>query len=210
MNSCPQNLTMIPLECPGRGNRLGEPFLKDMNLLVEDLYFKVKNKLDGNKYGLYGHSMGGLLSILLARKIIEQKHKPPSHIIISGTTGPSAPSRGMKKKHLLNKKEFIDEIKKLDGLPQEILQNQDMVDFIEPILRSDFQASENYVHKEMPPLPIPITVIMGSEEDVEIEDVLLWQRESIFNVSFKELPGKHFFILEYHKEIIEIIAQQLN
>lgn len=199
---------MIPLEYPGRGSRMKEPFIKDIHLLAEDLYREVKNGIDSMEYAFYGHSMGGLVAFFLAKKILAEGHTPPVHLFITSTTGPSSPPED-KKRHLLEKKEFIEEIRSLDGCPEEILLSDELLDFVEPILRADFEVSETFVYETATPTSLPITIVTGSEEDMEKEDILLWQKETIFPVDFRRMPGKHFFIFKYPFEIVELISKKL-
>jgi surfactin synthase thioesterase subunit len=205
---CPPFLRMIPLEYPGRGSRLKEPFIKDIYLLTEDLYREVKPCIEGKEYAFYGHSMGGLVAFFLAKKIMACGHTPPVHLFITSTTGPSAPPED-KRRHLLEKKEFIEEIRSLDGCPEDILQNDELLDFVEPILRADFEVSETFVYETDTPAPLPMTVVTGYEEDMEKEDILLWQKETIFPVDFRQMPGKHFFIFKYPFELVELISKKL-
>ncbi|HTI08723.1 MAG TPA: thioesterase domain-containing protein [Puia sp.] len=205
----PAFLQIICLEYPGRGQRIKDPFIADLHAIVDDLYQQIKPTLDKNEYGIYGHSMGGIIGYLLTRKIIDKGHRPPLHLFVTGACAPSAPGRGKKKYHLLNKPQFLEEVKKLKGLPDEILDNEDTLDFFEPILRADFRASETYLHHPREPLEIPFTVITGTEEDIETEDILLWQRETNLPVDFKKMPGEHFFIFRHVKTIIHIISVKL-
>jgi len=210
VEKAPSFLNIIPLEYPGRGAKIKEPLLSDINALADNLYNQISNEIGNNNYGLYGHSMGGLMSYLLTLKILENNKQAPSHLFITGTTGPSAPSRQEeKKRYLLDKKEFIEEIKELDGMPEEILQNEELLYYFEPILRSDFKLSENYLYQDHAPLNIPITVITGTDEDMELEDVQLWQKETTFKVDFKKMPGKHFFIFKHTQTVVDIISKKL-
>lgn len=205
----PSFLNIIPIEAPGRGARMKEPLISDIESLVKDFYKQVSKKVDEGPYAIYGHSMGGLVAYLLTLELINKGHTEPLHLFITGTTGPSAPSRIEKKRHLMDKKEFIEEIKELGGMPEEILQNEELLYYFEPILRSDFRVSENYVHENNPPLNIPITVITGMGEDMEDEDIRLWQNETTYVVDFKKLPGNHFFIYQYASEIVGIMSKKL-
>jgi surfactin synthase thioesterase subunit len=208
----PAFLKLVPLEYPGRGGRGNEPLLYSMDAVVEDVYNQlVKHIADKKDYALYGHSMGGLAAFLLTRKIkMAGNYKLPLHLFITGTSGPSSESRRDKKRHQLNKKEFLDEIKSLDGLPEEVLENEELLDYFEPILRADFTATENYKHCESEPLDIPFTVITGTDEPIEEKDILLWQMEAKPAVDFKRLPGKHFFIFKHTMEVMEIITGKLQ
>jgi surfactin synthase thioesterase subunit len=208
-NLAPGFLQVFALDYPGRGKRTHEAFLTDIDALTEDIYDQIHGVVDGDQYAIYGHSMGGLLLSLVTRKLMRAGHKVPLHLFVTGTSGPSAPSRGDVKRHLMEKEEFIEEIRKLDGSPQEILGNTELLDYLEPILRADFAATENYVYQRSEPVDIPITVITGSDEDMEPEDIQLWQAETRQRVDFRIMPGKHFFIFDHAKEIMDIISTKV-
>jgi surfactin synthase thioesterase subunit len=203
------SLCLFSLEYPGRGSRIDQMLLTDTDLLVDDLFGQVKNIIENGNYAIYGHSFGGLLASLLTRKIVANNLKQPRHLFISGTPGPSASSRGENKKHLLGKADFIQEVIKLDGAPPDLLDNQELLDFIEPILRADFEASEMFSYKPQPMLDIPFTVFYGTEDDVLQDEVFLWQIETSLPVNFKCMTGNHFFIFKHAAEIMNIINDAL-
>jgi surfactin synthase thioesterase subunit len=205
----PPFIKILTIEYPGRGARLREPLIRDMDRIVADLYGQLK-KEDLNDYAIYGHSMGGLAAYLLTRYIMHKGHKPPHHLFISGTTGPSAAGRSGRKRHLLGKKEFLQEINDLDGMPDEILKNEELMEYFEPILRADFTATETYSHKESSPLNIPVTVITGTEEKMETEDIRSWQKETTRLVDFRQFPGKHFFIFQHTIAMMAILSEKLS
>jgi surfactin synthase thioesterase subunit len=205
----PSFLNVITLEYPGRGTRMREPLPADIDELTNDLYNQLIQHPAHGHYAIYGHSLGGLMAYLLTKKLQEKGNKLPEQLFITGTTGPSAVSREEKKRHLLDTPEFIAEIKELGGMPDEILNNDELLYFFEPILRSDFRVSENYRYEAATPLDIPITVITGTEEDMELEDIQLWQNETLQPVDFKRMPGKHFFIFDHSFKVVEIICKKL-
>jgi surfactin synthase thioesterase subunit len=207
--STPSFLKLIPLEYPGRGTRQNEPLITNMQLLVDDVFGQMKEKGFQKPYAIYGHSMGGLLCYLVTRKIIQKGERPPVHLFITGTSGPSENSRE-KKRHLLNKEDFLQEIKDLGGLPDPILQDSELMDYYEPIIRADFQLSELYVYEEQPPLDIPVTVITGREEKMSLGKIQAWQKEFVPKIDFKRFPGDHFFILDHIMPIMEIMARKLG
>lgn len=210
VEKAPAFLNLVALESPGRGARMKEPLISDINAMVNDLYRQISDKVDKTPYALYGHSMGGLIAYLLTLKLRENNHTLPVHLFITGTTGPSATSRSEKKRHLLNQQEFLEEIRELGGMPDEILQNEEMLHYFEPILRSDFMISENYIHGNHAPLNIPFTVITGTNEEMESEDIHLWQKETTCDIDFKKFPGNHFFIYKYTQEIVDILSKKLH
>jgi len=210
MERAPAFLNIVPLEYPGRGARIKEPLTTDTDALVNDIYQQIQKNMDRAEYAIYGHSMGGLIAFLVTRKLIENNDKLPLHIFITGTSGPSSAARSAKNRHLLPKEEFIQELKDLDGIPDEILQNEELLSFIEPILRADFKICETYQYTDSNPLTIPFTVITGTDEDMESADIQLWQKETESVVDFRQLPGKHFFIFKYPRVIVDIISKKLS
>ncbi|QTE39766.1 thioesterase domain-containing protein [Mucilaginibacter gossypii] len=207
--SCPPWIDPITLEYPGRGERIRETFLTDINQLAADVFDQIKKMGTGMVYALYGHSMGGLVAVSALQKMaLERNLMLPSHAFVSGCAGPASQKRN-KKRHLLEKKEFIREIINLHGSPAEILHDEDLLDFYEPILRADFTACETYEHLCAPPLNIPLTVITGAEEDIELKEIGLWQLETIQPVRFIQMDGDHFFILKKQAQIWQVISKEL-
>lgn len=207
--TAPSLLNIIPIDYPGHGTRIHEPLMEEIGALVQDIYRQMARRMGQTDYAIYGHSLGGLVAYLVTRELIRNNHKPPLHLFITGTSGPAAVSRTEKKRHLLPTKEFIEEIRQYGGMPEEILYNEEWMDFFEPILRADFRMSENYVYNNDTPLNIPITVITGMEEDMETDDIQVWQKETRHIIDFKRLPGNHFFIFKYPQTIVEIIYKKL-
>ena len=200
---------MITLEYPGRGSRITENLITDIDVLVDDLFQQIINLIDVKSYAFYGHSMGGLIAYLLVRKIVDHGYSLPIHVFVSGASSPSSSSRKRSEIHLLDKKEFVNEIKSYNGCPNEILENEDLLDFIEPILRADFSASERFLYKEHEPLDVPFTVITGTDEDMEVDDIFGWEKETNKSINFKRLPGDHFFIFKHTYKIVEIISYEI-
>jgi surfactin synthase thioesterase subunit len=204
----PSWLRVIPLEYPGRGARSREGLLTNMEAMVDDIYAAIKKEIRRD-YVIYGHSMGALVAYLLVRKLTENGHSGPLHLFITGTTGPSAYVKEERKRHLLSKQGFIEELKVMDGCPEEILGNDEMLNYFEPILRADFKAAETYVYEEKVPLDMPLTVITGTEEDMKKEDIDAWQKETIQKIDLRKMQGKHFFIFNHADKIMEIIIRKI-
>jgi surfactin synthase thioesterase subunit len=209
-NNKPDSINIIPLEYPGRGSRINMPLVTDMKDLVDDLYAQVNPILGKAPYAIYGHSMGGVAAYLLARKIIRNHPNKPAHLFITGTTGPSCLERAKIQRHLLSKPDFILELKNLEGVPEEILENDELLKYFEPILRADFKATDTFVYESDEPLDIHFTVITGTKEKMEHEDILLWQNESSFTVEFIKMEGGHFFIFNHSEAILKVIQQKIN
>jgi surfactin synthase thioesterase subunit len=203
----PSYIDFLPLELPGRGERSAERLKTDIHELIEDLYEQIKDRLH-RPYALMGHSMGSMLIYLLTQKIISVNARPPAHLFISGSRGPSCDRR--EQRHLLPKDDFLAELIRLGGMPEEILIHQELWDYFEPILRADFMLLETYAYTSPPPIDIPFTIFVGNKDDLVSREVWTWQKESSLPIKLHTFEGGHFFIYENHKTISTIITNRLE
>lgn len=202
----PENILLEPLELPGRGERIGENLVPDLNAMAEDVYQAIKNKLP-ERYVFYAHSMGTILAYLVTQKILRDGLNPPLHLFLTGASGPSNPERE-RDRHLLPTPEFKEKLNEYGGSPDEVLQNDDLFTFFEPILRNDFKAVETYYYDEPEQkLNIPLTVLYGSSEKITREEVELWKLETTAEVNIRQFPGGHFFIYDYPAEVMKILLR---
>jgi surfactin synthase thioesterase subunit len=201
------SVPMCTVELPGRGRRFGEPLLADLDAMVEDLLQQIADRLQ-SPYALYGHSMGGLLAYLAARRAVERSLPPPQVLCVSGAKGPVAVSG--ERRHLLPRREFFEMLRELGGCPDEILADAELMELYEPILRADFAAIAGYRHRETPPLDLPIVVLTGTHDSVREEDALQWQRETTRPIRHQRFAGGHFFIFSHRSEIRLLLAEYLD
>lgn len=202
----PENFLFEPLELPGRGERITEKLVPSIEDMAEDLFQEIKDTLP-EKYVFYGHSMGTILVYLVTKKIIRAGLNQPSHLIVTGCGGPSNEERE-RDRHLLSKAGFKAKLEEYGGSPSEVLENQELYDFFEPILRNDFEAVEKYVYEANPEkMEIPITCIYGMSEQVTREEAELWKLETNATFKLKQLPGGHFFIFDYPAEVVRSILE---
>lgn len=203
----PKHIKLIPLELPGRGARINEALQTDIHNIVVDLYAQVRNQLSA-PYAFYGHSMGTLLAYLLAKKIIAEKCRLPTGLFMSGSGGPSVRDK-IPPRHLLPGEQFLDELRKIGGSPDEVLNNKELMHFYEPILRADFATLSQYSYAETTPFDIPLIVMTGLEENISREDVIAWQKETCKPIIWHRFTGKHFFIFDHPYEIMQLIGSYL-
>jgi external thioesterase TEII len=191
---------VIPLELPGRGRRMKEALLSDFADAAKDLYAQILPKLDTSPFMIYGHSMGAYLAIHIAR-MLEEAGKFPLHVIVSGNAGPGV--RHNRKIHLLERTEFIEELVQLGGIPQEVIDNEELFDMLEPVLRADFEIAEaaNMIFE---PVQAPVFAMMGSEEE-HVDQIANWGRFSLGRFQYNVLDGDHFFIHRHAQRMAGVI-----
>ena len=207
MNPLLNGFDVIPLELPGRGDRMNEDLLRSFDLAAIDIYNQINNKLtSSNNFLIYGHSLGAYLTLRVA-SMLEKVNRNPKYIIVSGNPGPGV--REIKTYHLLEKNEFKIALKKLGGFPLELLENEELFDFFEPVLRADFELIEKDLLKNEKPVAAPIYAFMGSEEKL-VQKISNWSNFTTGAFNCEVVHGGHFFILENPTKIADVINKYGN
>lgn len=202
----PTGIEWITLELPGRGRRFANPLVKNIHAATNDLFAQIKPHISKEPYMIYGHSMGTLLGYELTKRIREEQLNMPVCLYFTGRGAPGA--KEVEIRSSLPPEQFWDRVRKMGGLPEEILAHNELLELYYPILSSDFKIIEDYVYTPLEePLSIPIFVTMGTNEigddpdKTTKEQAQKWQEETSKLFTYNELPGDHFFILK-HPELL--------
>lgn len=196
-----QSFQVIPVELPGRGRRTREALLKDFNSAAEDIYNQILKKLSSAKFLVYGHSMGANIALRVVN-MLEANKKFPVCLIVSGNPGPHIRDKTLT--YQLEKKQFKKTIQSFGGLPDELMQNEELFDYFEPILRADFEIVETNEMTSEPPVKAPLYAIMGNAED-KVDQISNWAAYTMSGFRFEILEGGHFFIYKHAVKIASII-----
>ena len=150
---------------------------------------------------IFGHSLGAGLALKVCEKL-EATGKAPIYLVVSGNAGPGVGKP--KRRYDLDDQDFKTELRNLGGVPEEVLKDDELFNFFNPILRADFRIAEENNKNFDTPVNTPIYALMGSEEEY-VESISNWSNftTSIFN--YKVLNGNHFFIYDYPKKIASVI-----
>ena len=202
----PDTLELVTIELPGRGKRVFEKLLLDIDDMVDDLYDQLQPWLQED-YLLYGHSMGGTLGNLLLHKLQEENQRLPLHALFTGCAAPKL-KKYDRPLHRMNDADFIQALKDLGGFPDEILASDELMAFLLPIIRADMTALERNQYQEMSKYTVPLTVIAGTEEKITEEQLEAWQEETDQVVETLRYPGNHFFILRYYQDLAALMQQK--
>ena len=97
-----------------------------------------------------------------------------------------------------------------NGTKREVLENDELRQFLLPILRADFAVCETYVHTPEAPLSSPITVFGGLQDHrVKREALAAWQEQTSDRFIVRMLPGDHFFLQNPRGLLLQLLSQQL-
>jgi medium-chain acyl-[acyl-carrier-protein] hydrolase len=187
----PEQLDICLVHLPGHGRRRGERPLTSLISLVKALADRIETRIP---YVLYGHSMGALICFELAHELCRRHESGPQHLFVSGCRAPQWPATKPPTFNLPHQ-EFVRELKRLNGTPQEVLNSPALMELFIDVLRADFEIVETYEFHPRKPLSCSITVYNGlHDEDVPIESCHAWQKQTSFTCNVKLFQGGHFFI----------------
>jgi medium-chain acyl-[acyl-carrier-protein] hydrolase len=189
----PSDVEVCQIELPGRGSRLTESPFTRLEPLIQTLARILLPYLD-KPFVFFGHSMGGLVSFELAQLIFKNYGLAPVHMFISGHRAPQVPAPESFI-HNLPETEFLKELRRLNGTPEAVLENAELMELLLPTLRADFTLIETYIYEPKPRLDCPITVFGGLQDPTVACDKLeAWREQTNAAFSLRMLPGDHFFI----------------
>lgn len=201
-----EDITIVPLELAGRGRRIADRRYEKFEDMLEDVFKCAEHYLAEGAYAILGHSMGATLAFELVRKI-EMNGKPlPEHIFLSGAKAPTTEKlpEGYSE---LDDEQFVQRIKEIGGIQEEISDNKELMSFVLPIIRADFKVIESYKNVKLEQkLSLKASVFYASNDQQIIDETLFpWQELFEQKVEFYKFKGNHLFINEKRSKIIGVI-----
>jgi medium-chain acyl-[acyl-carrier-protein] hydrolase len=198
----PAELEVCAIQLPGRANRLREPVVPSMTSLVAALVTELESFVD-LPFALFGHSMGAVLAVEVARALTTRGGPVPRHLFVSSRRPPHLPS-AEPPMHTLSDIEFIKELNhRYGGIPVELLAERELMDLLLPGLRADISALETHNPPRRAPLSIPITAFGGAEDPVTPRQHLeAWRDETTGPFRVRVFPGSHFYLTAVQDELL--------
>ena len=189
--------------------RASEPPFTKLSPLIESLTHALRPFLD-KPFALFGHSMGGLISFEFTRELRRRFGLQPEALFLAGRQAPPIQDRTTAR-YDLPEPQFIEELRRLNGTPPEILEQPELMRLLVPLLRADFEVCQTYVYESGPPLDCPMFVFSGFEDDeVSYEELESWRPHTTGTFSLRMLPGDHFFIRTSQSQLLEMISEELR
>ena len=196
------------VQLPGRENRLVERPFRELSRLLPPLGQALYPYLD-KPFAFFGHSMGALVSFELARYLRKQYKLAPVRLFVSAYRGPRLPARDTPIHHL-PEPEFIAALRGLNGTPEAVLHNAELMQLVRPTLRADFTLCETYEYLPDEPLTCPISAFGGLQDpDVSREQLALWRDETCGAFILRMFPGDHFFLHNSSLLLLRALCQDL-
>lgn len=187
----PPGVEMAPVELPGRGTREREALPSGIDALATALFEGLRAEFD-MPYVLFGHSLGGVLTYEVARRVQDGGLRAPLAVVISGSRAPQVPS--LRTMSSADDERLLAWMVADGGLRPELLEHPAFLATIMRAVRTDLVYAESYLVPDPPPLRFPLHVLGGADDAITPPEQLpRWQRCAAAEFSATLLPGGHSF-----------------
>lgn len=198
----PSALGVAGVELPGHGSRGCEPLETDAEALVAKLARDVA-PLFNRPVVLFGHSMGALLALDLARELradhdrriaalVAAASEPPGH--------PGAPVAG----DVGTDRLLADQVRAWGGTAPDLMADQEYLGELLRVLRADLDLMAARPNRPAPPLDCPVHVYLGAADETAPSEptVAGWAAQSAVGHAVRVFPGGHFFVRDAEEEVL--------
>jgi medium-chain acyl-[acyl-carrier-protein] hydrolase len=205
----PEDIDVWAVEYPGRGTRRPEaPFVR-MHALVAALLEGLGPELTP-PFAIFGHSMGGLIGFEFARQLRRHSPSRPVALFVAGCRAPSLPSR-KRPLHALSDQELLEELKALNGTPDEMLRNVELTRLFLPALKADYELVDTYVHRPAATCGCRIFAYGGAADRETLpEELRPWALETDVPLVARLYAGDHFFLRGAESEVLRDLTADLS
>jgi medium-chain acyl-[acyl-carrier-protein] hydrolase len=194
----PDAIEIVPVQLPGREDRIGEPAFRRLAPLLDSLSAEIKPYLD-IPFAFFGHSLGALIAFDLARRV---QHERLVHFIPSGSRAPGLPRR-LPDIHHFPPREFVRQLQRhYNTLSPQIVREPELLELVLPAIQADFAIFETAEYHSAPPLACPISAFGGDADRlVAVSDLESWQMETIGAFTTTLFSGGHFYLKTAQRDV---------
>jgi surfactin synthase thioesterase subunit len=194
-------------QLPGRERRIAEPMPDDLGEIADELHEALPPS--DKPLVIFGHSLGALLGFELARRLRRAADTRLRRLVVSGCRAPGQVGGGTC--HRLDDGDLVEELRDLGGTPEEVLEDQELLELLLPTVRADFSLAEEYVPHEEQPLDVPIVALAGvADADAPPSAVDAWRHETTQAFRSHAVPGGHFFVASERSTVFALVRAVLD
>jgi pyochelin biosynthetic protein PchC len=102
-------------------------------------------------------------------------------------------------------------LRSLSGTSGELLDDDEVLDMILPVLRADYAAISDYRYQAGPPLATPIAAFIGeSDPRVTRKEASAWSAHTSAEFTLHTFPGGHFYLSEHQATVLAALRTYLK
>ncbi len=199
----PDDVELLTFQYPGRNERRSEPCAVDISALAAEAALALAPYLD-RPLCLLGHSMGALVAYETAR-LLEQRGAVV-RLFVSAARPPDG-DWGEPDLDAMTDAEIVTELRRLGGVPEALLREEDVVSEILRLLRADHRALRRYRCPPGARVQAPITVLLADADPKNsLEQLRGWARHTAGDCDIELFSGGHFALLGRDPRVARLIA----
>ena len=204
----PDWINVIPLELPGRGARLDQTPVDDFASQIDGLLSDYQAHFT-SPFAIFGHSMGALLAYGMTQAMVAKQMPLPARLLLSACSAPHKfdPTRFPDPQ---DRQALIADLKRLGGTPDALFDSPELLAMTLDILAADYQLLRGFSANTAEQLPIPINVLAGREDELDLSTIAAWQECSSKETSLTQFDGDHFYIQAHEAQLLTYISQCLS
>jgi surfactin synthase thioesterase subunit len=200
---------ICPVRLPGREARIAEAPFERMEPLVAALADAIEPYL-AQACAFFGHSMGAAMAFELARLLRRRNQPLPRLLVASGARAPQF-RRNYTPPPAPGDQQFLEELQRLQGIPDELLDDPALMRAILPALRADASLYRKYAYTEDAPLDCAIRAYGGVDDpNVRLDHLEAWAEQTTASFAVRLFPGGHFYIERSQGEFLAALAVDLE
>jgi medium-chain acyl-[acyl-carrier-protein] hydrolase len=154
--------------------------------------------------------MGALLTFEVARALRRRSAPLPFLLFLSAYPAAHLP-RTQAPVNGLPAEVLIARLREMEGTPEAVLNDRELMNFLLPTIRADFELCETCRYHQEPPLPIPI-IAFGGERDLDAPPGRMeaWRQHTSSQFTHYTLPGGHFFLNTSRQRLLDYVVAALQ
>lgn len=190
----PKDWEVYFIDLPNRAYQTLEEPLKNRTDLYR--YFSdIFCDFNGDSIALFGHSLGGHISVELLNFMQEKLQITPKWL---GISSKNPPNKNASIKSIINytDPELIQWLEKMNGTPKELLENKEILELFLPCIKNDLQLyfSLNETFESFKKFSLPLSVFYGTADpSINPEKIKEWQNLTTHSCHFSSYAGDHFY-----------------
>lgn len=208
----PADISLVPLEPPGRGARLDEPLLRDFESLANEMADQLRRHRarTASPFAIFGHSMGGLLGWRLCQLLRESGQPLPQRLVVSGCAAPSR--RDPQRLAALRGDAALSaDLRKHGGTPEAVFADAELLRLTLDVLDADYRVCETFRRSAAAsPMPVPLHVFAGHDDPIAPADLHAWGIETSAGHTLDWFAGGHFFLHDSQADVVSRLAACLG